>query len=131
MTARNLIDKGYYWIDEKARDSARMLARRISRRSFLGRLGALLAGAATLPLLPVARAFAQRGYVERHHGDPVVKVGAESAAGHHLLQIRVGGRHQTDVCPPFRGVAQSVVGAVLEQAKQPRLKPKPGSGRTA
>lgn len=36
--------------------SARGIARRTSRRSFIGRLGAALAGAATLPLLPVARA---------------------------------------------------------------------------
>ena len=34
----------------------RRLARRSSRRGFLGRLGSLLVGAAALPLLPVARA---------------------------------------------------------------------------
>ena len=36
----------------------RLLARRTGRRSFLGRAGALLAGAAAWPLLPVARASA-------------------------------------------------------------------------
>ena len=48
MSTPSFIDKGYYWLDEKARDSARLLARRVSRRSFLGRLGAMLAGAALL-----------------------------------------------------------------------------------
>jgi methylamine dehydrogenase light chain len=36
--------------------SARAVARRTSRRSFLARLGGALVGATTLPLLPVARA---------------------------------------------------------------------------
>ena len=36
--------------------STRGLAQRTSRRSFIGRVGALLAGTSTLPLLPVARA---------------------------------------------------------------------------
>jgi methylamine dehydrogenase light chain len=39
--------------------AARRLARRTSRRAFLGRLGALLAGGAALPLLPVFRASGQ------------------------------------------------------------------------
>jgi len=38
---------------------ARSLARRTSRRSFLGRTGAIMVGAASLPLLPVARASAE------------------------------------------------------------------------
>jgi methylamine dehydrogenase light chain len=46
-------------IDRWFAEGARALARRTSRRSFLARLGALLAGAAALPLLPVARAGAQ------------------------------------------------------------------------
>lgn len=68
MKSNNLIDKTYYWIDEKARASTRQLARRISRRSFLGRLGAMLAGAAIFPLLPVSRSFAQDALQEV--GDP-------------------------------------------------------------
>ena len=38
---------------------AREIARRSGRRSFLGRLGALLVGGAALPLLPISRAAAQ------------------------------------------------------------------------
>jgi len=45
---RGSIDR---WVEQKARE----LARRTSRRGFLGRLGALLVGSAGLPLLPVAR----------------------------------------------------------------------------
>jgi methylamine dehydrogenase light chain len=43
------------WLDSLAEASARSVADRTSRRSFLGTLGALLVGASTLPLLPVAR----------------------------------------------------------------------------
>jgi len=44
------------WIDRLVEGTARQLARRTSRRSFLTRLGTALVGSATLPLLPVARA---------------------------------------------------------------------------
>lgn len=43
------------WFDELTEGSARAVARRTSRRSLLGSLGALLLGTAALPLLPVAR----------------------------------------------------------------------------
>src|SRR5439155_10254033 len=42
-------------VDRMVEAVARTLARRTSRRGFLGRLGALLVGAAGIPLLPVAR----------------------------------------------------------------------------
>lgn len=42
-------------IDRLTEAGARGLARALSRRSFLGRLGAVLTGSAALPLLPVAR----------------------------------------------------------------------------
>jgi methylamine dehydrogenase light chain len=51
---RNTIDD---WVEEIARD----LARRLSRRHFIGGIGALLFGAAAVPLLPVARGEAPRG----------------------------------------------------------------------
>ena len=59
MNTKNIVDKTYYWIDQTAREQSLKLARLVSRRHFLSRLGAMLAGAATLPLLPVARALAQ------------------------------------------------------------------------
>ncbi len=44
------------WLDSLAERSTRAVARRTSRRGFLGSLGSLLVGGATgLPLLPVAR----------------------------------------------------------------------------
>ena len=42
------------WVERHAR----RLARRIDRRSFLARLGALIAGGVAVPLLPIARGFA-------------------------------------------------------------------------
>ena len=59
MNTNDIVDKTYYWIDKTAREQTLRLARGISRRNFLSRLGMILAGAATLPLLPVARSFAQ------------------------------------------------------------------------
>lgn len=46
-------------IDGWLESGTRGVARRLGRRTFLGRLGALLAGGVALPLLPVARAGAQ------------------------------------------------------------------------
>src|SRR5262245_36653348 len=61
------------WIERRARE----LARRTSRRSFLARLGAALVGGASLPLLPVVRASAERApapdeeaLAGRPEGDP-------------------------------------------------------------
>ena len=43
------------WLDSLAEGSARSLAKRTSRRGFIGSLGAILVGASTVPVLPVAR----------------------------------------------------------------------------
>ena len=43
------------WIDSFAEGLSRNVAQRTSRRSLLGNLGVMLLGAATVPLLPVAR----------------------------------------------------------------------------
>ena len=68
MNIERIIDRGYYWIDENARKTSLALARKLSRRHFLSRLGMIIAGAAAFPLLPVARSFAQSSVEEV--GDP-------------------------------------------------------------
>jgi methylamine dehydrogenase light chain len=49
------------WIDEIIETSARHVASRTSRRSYLAKLGAILVGTAALPLLPVARLAQAQG----------------------------------------------------------------------
>lgn len=44
------------WLDKFAESSARRVAQRSSRRGIIKSLGAMLVGAASVPLLPVARA---------------------------------------------------------------------------
>lgn len=63
------------WLDAAARRGATALADRTSRRGFLGRLGAVLAGAGALPLLPVERTFSAGPAPAAPEGD------APSAAG--------------------------------------------------
>ena len=46
-------------VDRWLEESARGLARRTSRRGFLARIGAALVGSAAVPLLPVARVWAE------------------------------------------------------------------------
>jgi methylamine dehydrogenase light chain len=48
-------------LDRWTEAAARALARRVSRRSFVRRVGALVVGAGALPLLPVARASSREG----------------------------------------------------------------------
>ena len=96
MSRSQVITNGYYWLDETARASFRLLARRVSRRSFLGRRGAMLVGAAALPLLPVARAFAQETPTEL--GDSkTCEYWRYWALGGTLCACG-GGTHKT--CPP-------------------------------
>ena len=54
--------------DNSMRHSSQQLAKRSSRRHFIGKLGAFLVGASALPLLPVLRASAAEGPQEM--GDP-------------------------------------------------------------
>ncbi len=68
MSVDRIVDRAWYWVDTGARRGALALARRLSRRHFLSRLGLLVAGAASFPLLPVARSFAQDSI--REVGDP-------------------------------------------------------------
>lgn len=68
MRLEQVLDRSFYWVDAGAREMSLRMARRLSRRHFLSRLGRLLAGAAALPLLPVSRAFAQDSLTEM--GDP-------------------------------------------------------------
>jgi len=56
------------WFDQKTGEGSRQLARRTSRRSFLGSLGTGIVGVSVLPLLPVARAFGADALDEL--GDP-------------------------------------------------------------
>lgn len=60
------------WLDQRVSRAARHLARSTSRRHVLGRLGLALAGGAALPLLPIARAVAERGPAPqlKESGDP-------------------------------------------------------------
>ena len=96
MNRSHTITNGYYWLDETARASVRLLARRVSRRSFLGRLGAMLVGAAALPLLPVGRAFAQEAPTEV--GDPKTCEYWRYCALGGTLCACCGGTQKT--CPP-------------------------------
>ncbi len=96
MKEEKLIDQAYYWIDERARATTLGLARRLSRRSFLSRLGAMLAGVATLPLLPVARSFAQESVQEV--GDPQSCEYWRYCALGGTLCACCGGTHKA--CPP-------------------------------
>lgn len=59
------------WLDKWVESSARRVAQKTSRRSLVKSLGALLVGAASTPLLPVARANAnEQGGSPADPGDP-------------------------------------------------------------
>ncbi len=64
----NITGKLLEILDNSVRQSSRELAKRSSRRHFIGKLGAFLVGASALPLLPVMRASAAESPQEM--GDP-------------------------------------------------------------
>lgn len=84
---------------------SRYAARRTSRRGFLGRIGALLVGGASLPLLPVARAGAQSREpapgeppTSTPQGDPKSCEYWRHCAIDGFLSSCCGGTHSS--CPP-------------------------------
>jgi methylamine dehydrogenase light chain len=92
-------------IDRWFSQSARRLARRTSRRSFLTRLGALLLGGAAVPLLPVARAGAASRAPLPGEPDPATDLGNPSECGYWrhcaldgFLSSCCGGTQSS--CPP-------------------------------
>jgi methylamine dehydrogenase light chain len=86
--------------------TARQLARRTSRRGFLARLGAAFAGAAAMPLLPVARAGGQEPAAEiPEPGDPTQCDYWRYCAIDGFLSACCGGTHTA--CPP--GTEMSLV----------------------
>jgi len=92
-------------LDRLTERTARSLARRLGRRSFLARLGAWLAGGALLPLLPVARAgnddaraAAPPENVDGTAGDPTRCEYWRHCAIDGFLCSCCGGSH--NACPP-------------------------------
>lgn len=67
------------WLDDVTARSSRLLAQRTSRRSWLTRLGTLAVGAASIPLLPVARA--EGGGAEGYPGVPSQTTGNPADPG--------------------------------------------------
>ena len=96
MKMSSIVDRTYYWIDAGARQTGLLLARKLSRRHFLSRLGMMLAGAAAFPLLPVARSFAQNSVQEV--GDPQDCDYWRYCAMSGTLCSCCGGSHTS--CPP-------------------------------
>ncbi len=95
------------WFDNLTNNVTRNVARRSSRRGFIGRLGSVLVGAATLPLLPVARATtaseasrvpAQSTGTPQDPGDPTQCDYWRYCAIDGYLCSCCGGSHNT--CPP-------------------------------
>jgi methylamine dehydrogenase light chain len=88
-------------IDAMVESVARDMARRVSRRRLLGSLGALLFGAATVPLLPVARgapAGTPAGGTAADPGDPETCEYWRHCAIDGFLCSCCGG--STHSCPP-------------------------------
>jgi methylamine dehydrogenase light chain len=93
-------------IDRRIADAARRLARGTSRRGFLARLGAVVAGGSVLPLLPIARAAAQTSRAPTPgEPDPATPAGDPESCEYWrhcaidgFLASCCGGTHRS--CPP-------------------------------
>ncbi len=92
-------------LDELTTAAGRALARRTSRRGFLGRLGAVIVGGAAAPLLPVARAAAAAREPIPGEPDPTREIGDPQQCGYWrycaidgFLSACCGGTQRT--CPP-------------------------------
>ena len=67
------------WVDRWLEGSARRVAQQTSRRNVLTRLGTVMLGAATLPLLPVARGESDSRAARPTEPDPGTPAGDPSA----------------------------------------------------
>ncbi|MBI1732901.1 MAG: methylamine dehydrogenase (amicyanin) light chain [Gammaproteobacteria bacterium] len=89
------------WLDAITERLTRDVARRTSRRGFLGAFGAAIVGGAALPVLPVARADAAEGQPappEQDPGDPTTCEYWRNCAIDGYLCSCCGGTANT--CPP-------------------------------
>jgi len=88
-----------HWLDKYSEKSARSIARQSSRRSFIARIGTVLLGGASIPLLPVARADnSARAPAPAESGDPSSCDYWRYCAIDGFLCDCCGGTHNT--CPP-------------------------------
>jgi methylamine dehydrogenase light chain len=91
-----LCDIALRCLDARTNRSTRQLARHTSRRSFIARFGAAIAGIASLPLLPVVRALSAESLTET--GDPESCVYWRFCAIDGTLCSCCGGTYRS--CPP-------------------------------
>jgi len=95
------IDRTWKLLDRWLENGSRQMARRTSRRGFLARVGTVLVGGATLPLLPVARIAAaeeSRAPAPDETGDQRDCEYWRHCAIHGYLCACCGG--STNTCPP-------------------------------
>jgi methylamine dehydrogenase light chain len=88
------------WLDSITEGTTRAVAKRTSRRGFLGSLGAFLVGSAALPLLPVARGGAQAA-----DGPAAVGQHPAKAAGAKPAQAKTDNSQDPTSCEYWRHCA--------------------------
>ena len=98
------VNKVTAWLDETINQSSRSLAQQSSRRGFLGKLGGYIVGASLLPLLPVARVFAQEQADKNNIGE-ILEMGDDQSCDY-WRYCALGGTlctccgGTTSQCPP-------------------------------